>query len=354
MTPNMNLVLPVPNVTVGPEWSVALNAALDLVDSHDHTSGKGAPVPISAIDVNTDLNMSGRNIGGVRASRLQNQAAPIASSGLDQRCTYSSGGELYYNDAEGNQVRITNNGSVDVSATGAFQDLSAPASAIYIPSQGKFQFDKDTNERASGAFSSVSLSAGTASANSVTLATPASVSIPSSYTVTMPPAPPAIGTRLLGINSTGALSVTTIDPVNFGTTLQNELVNAFTLTTTSFQIIQSIASVTPGVYMVCWEGVASADAIVISAGSNSSRIRTRLSTSGGSAVRVGGDSNFAFVSLSISQGTILGLTAAFPFTRTAVLTVTSTTTIRAEAQRDAGSTTGSVAAGARLFMVRIA
>lgn len=48
-TPDMGLDLPVPGVTTGPTWANKLNAALTTVDSHDHSSGKGAPVHIEDI-----------------------------------------------------------------------------------------------------------------------------------------------------------------------------------------------------------------------------------------------------------------------------------------------------------------
>lgn len=48
-TPNMNLDLPIPNVTSG-TWGGMLNTALTAVDLHNHTTGKGVLVPVAGID----------------------------------------------------------------------------------------------------------------------------------------------------------------------------------------------------------------------------------------------------------------------------------------------------------------
>jgi hypothetical protein len=58
-TPLMGLNLPVvgPAGTLGPDWANELNAAFDKIDSHDHTSGKGNPIPFSAIEVTSNLKL---------------------------------------------------------------------------------------------------------------------------------------------------------------------------------------------------------------------------------------------------------------------------------------------------------
>lgn len=47
-TPNMNLTLPIPNITSG-TWGTTLNADFTAIDAHDHTAGKGVLVPVSGI-----------------------------------------------------------------------------------------------------------------------------------------------------------------------------------------------------------------------------------------------------------------------------------------------------------------
>ncbi len=52
-TPYMSLVLPTPfgtpGATPGPAWATMLNAALALVDQHDHTAGKGVSLNLTPV-----------------------------------------------------------------------------------------------------------------------------------------------------------------------------------------------------------------------------------------------------------------------------------------------------------------
>ena len=43
-TTYMNLTLPTVGTTVGPTWASLLNTAITSIDSHDHSSGKGATI----------------------------------------------------------------------------------------------------------------------------------------------------------------------------------------------------------------------------------------------------------------------------------------------------------------------
>ena len=55
-TTNMGLVLPTPGQRLGPTWASDLNAALTLVDSHDHTSGKGVTLGVASFTIDADVN----------------------------------------------------------------------------------------------------------------------------------------------------------------------------------------------------------------------------------------------------------------------------------------------------------
>ena len=62
VTPNMNLSLPVPTSTVGPAWASQLNTAVEVVDDHDHSSGKGKKVTPAGISINADLDINSNNL----------------------------------------------------------------------------------------------------------------------------------------------------------------------------------------------------------------------------------------------------------------------------------------------------
>lgn len=110
-TPNMNMNLPVPTTTVGPDWAEELNTALEVVDEHDHSAGKGIPVPTSGINIDADLDMNSNKLNAVKAVSLDSQPASL-SGASNVRTVYSIAGDLWYNNDAGVAVQVTSGTSV--------------------------------------------------------------------------------------------------------------------------------------------------------------------------------------------------------------------------------------------------
>lgn len=107
-TPNMTLDLPTVSSTLGPEWASLLNAALELVDSHDHSSGKGSQVTPAGILINAILDINSQNLTDANSYGLVNRSSADATNlGSIQRL----GGDLYWISPSGSSVQITD-GSV--------------------------------------------------------------------------------------------------------------------------------------------------------------------------------------------------------------------------------------------------
>lgn len=207
MTPDLSLNLPVISETPGPEWAELLNEAFEIIDAHDHTEGKGKRITPAALNINADLPFGGNNINSLRGLRMNSQGA-VDASGQDIRMLYVRDGELYYNDPNGNEVRITLDGAVDVSATGAITNLEAPAAAVWVDATKLFRFDQDTNQRANMAVARLSLSdPAVANSRTIRLQTPAHASIAESYDITLPPALPSSGVEVLALNSSGNMGL---------------------------------------------------------------------------------------------------------------------------------------------------
>lgn len=218
-TPYMSLDLPVVTVTLGPTWATMLNTALTSVDDHDHTSGKGRLITPSALNINADVAMGDNNLSNTKSVRLANQAA-LLTGGSDLRALYAFGGELYYRDASGNQVKITNAGSINATAVGGIGGdyTSSTASVVYSSVSKTFTFTQNTNQSAKLDIGDIILRETVAAANAITIKSPASLA--SSYSLTLPTALPAAN-KLLQMSTTGAVSaeyVTTshIDPSGLG------------------------------------------------------------------------------------------------------------------------------------------
>jgi hypothetical protein len=116
-TPNMLLLLPVPTVTLGPLWASEINAALTLVDSHDHTTGKGQRVPTNGININANLPFNDWHLNSVKSTRYNDNASALIDPN-DVRNIYAVNGDLYYNNGTGTPIQITSGTSVLASSDG--------------------------------------------------------------------------------------------------------------------------------------------------------------------------------------------------------------------------------------------
>lgn len=127
----MYLSLPTPSVTLGPAWASQLNAALEAVDAHDHSNGKGTTVKTAGLEINADLNINEYSLFGLKSIRLATQVATL-SGAANAQSVFSYGGDLYFTSGAGSPVQITSGGAV-VSVAGAVQVIpyAAVASSPY-------------------------------------------------------------------------------------------------------------------------------------------------------------------------------------------------------------------------------
>jgi hypothetical protein len=203
ISPNMNLPVPVVGVDPGPDWATQINNCLALIDSHTHVTGQGVQITPTGLDINADLPISGNNLTLVRSTRFQNQATTL-SGVTDLNCAYSSGtaGDLYYNDGNGNIIRLTQSGAV-AGTPGSISNLVSPASATYVSASQTFVWQSAANTAANLDCGSVILRNITASSYGLTLAPPSSLAL--NYTITLPAIPAASG-NFLTINTSGNIS----------------------------------------------------------------------------------------------------------------------------------------------------
>lgn len=136
----MNLLLPTPVVTLGPEWAVELNAALELIDSHNHTSGKGVPVPIAGLNIDANLDFSNFKIFDLFSTQYSPVTVPLTGASNANSVSVSAG-NLYFTNGSGTSVQITAGGSV-VSIPAQVQafDYSTTASNLTIDASDDFVF----------------------------------------------------------------------------------------------------------------------------------------------------------------------------------------------------------------------
>lgn len=136
-TTNMALTLPTPTITAGPDWAEALNTALTTIDSHDHSTGKGAKVTPSGLNINADLSIgTTNNLTLVRSMRLVSQGSVLALP-TDLGCISNIGGNLYWNNNSGTAVQLTSGGSPVAASDGiarAFETVAISSNTTINPS----------------------------------------------------------------------------------------------------------------------------------------------------------------------------------------------------------------------------
>lgn len=203
-TPLMNLDLPVvgPLGTAGPDWATKLNTAITLIDSHDHTPGKGGQIPSAALNINSDLSVAGFNLTGIKSTRFNSQGSPLGTAS-DKNCIYVSGGELYYNDAAGTQIQLTSAGGINLTSVGSIGgDYSTSSASLnYSDSTKTFTFKQDATKTANILAGDVAVTENVSGGNSVTLKAPTGLA--AAYNLTFPAAVP--GSTLPITSTTGGV-----------------------------------------------------------------------------------------------------------------------------------------------------
>lgn len=114
-TVNMNLALPTPGGDDG-VWDTELNAALTVIDAHDHTPGKGLLIPTAGLNLNTDVPFNNNKATELKAAQFQDAGtAPTGISNANQVQTAS--GDLWFTNGSGVAVQITSGASTVAPAT---------------------------------------------------------------------------------------------------------------------------------------------------------------------------------------------------------------------------------------------
>lgn len=111
----MNLDLPVVSITPGPTYASLLNSAIEVVDAHDHTSGKGVQVPTAGLNINATLSFNSNAATALTFLGLQAQGSAPATNVT----VYVDGSnDLYYKNAAGTSVQITAGSSIASAGSG--------------------------------------------------------------------------------------------------------------------------------------------------------------------------------------------------------------------------------------------
>lgn len=120
-TPFLNLQLPTVSVTLGPTWASQVNAAFEVIDSHDHSSGKGVRIPTAGLNINAALDFNNHAALDLEFTNFRSRTASPSGSGFASSLSVFNG-NLYYTNSSGIPIQVTSGGSI-VSSPGTFQSF---------------------------------------------------------------------------------------------------------------------------------------------------------------------------------------------------------------------------------------
>lgn len=197
ISPNMNLIVPTVGKDPGPDWANNINADLSIVDQHNHALGAGVQITPGGLNINSDLTFLNNNATTLRSVRFNPQSSTL-SGAADLGCLYENGVDLYYNDGSGNQIRITQSGSV-TGSTGTITGLPSGTASVAFAG-GVFTFESATNTPAEIVCGSVTVSQQVASGFGVNIS--ANASQASNFDLVLPASLPG-STTVVGLDSSG-------------------------------------------------------------------------------------------------------------------------------------------------------
>lgn len=207
-TGSMNLELPTVGVTPGPIYATKIKEALEDVDSHDHTSGKGVKIPATGLNIQSDLELNGNPLTEAEAVEFLSQTATLTGN----EKIYSVNGELYYNNDAGNAVKITSGSGLNLSSTGTIGgDYGQPgvnADVSYNNTSKVFSFTRESGVAAEITCSEINFQYPASGTAPVTIKAPNITS--GSYDITLPEAQ-AETDDVIAFTSAGVASFRSID-----------------------------------------------------------------------------------------------------------------------------------------------
>lgn len=109
-TPNLGLTESTVGVDTGANAASREQTNINLIDLHDHTTGKGVRIPTGGLNINADLPFNANSATELESLQLESQASNI----LVANTIFVKNGELYYVDASLNVVQLTQSGGVSV------------------------------------------------------------------------------------------------------------------------------------------------------------------------------------------------------------------------------------------------
>ena len=113
ISPNMNLIVPSVGNESGPQYATDINNSLALIDSHDHSPGKGVKITPAGMNINATLTFNSNAATNLLYTSYTAESSPSTALQSISVAPVSGIDELFYTDSNGTTTQITTNGKVD-------------------------------------------------------------------------------------------------------------------------------------------------------------------------------------------------------------------------------------------------
>ena len=272
LTPNMGLPEPIVGVTSGPNYATYLDSCLTIIDGHTHLTGSGVPITPAALNINANINMSDWSLSSTASIDFTLQTTSPSNSSIYSK----TDGNLYFTNATGGVVQITNGLTVNASSSGI---VSGTATASF--SAGVLVVNQASSTPANIQAGSILIGNNLINSKFITLSAPSSLG--SSYTLVLPSIPAQ--TNVMTIDSSGNMGSVTYDTV--GQDMTSVGTNAIGASMTSIGANAVAASMTRPINTAAIGSVCvSSSSGVVSAGQSFSSIANVTITTNGRPVMV--------------------------------------------------------------------
>lgn len=198
-------------------WDTILNTTVfPVIGAHDHTTGKGVKVPTTGLNINADLAFGSFSITGMKALGF----TPVAASGITSYSSAffvnsSDSNNLYFRNASGTNVKLTDGSTLNVSIVGGIGGDYSSVSALldYDDASDTYRFRQETSAsvRQYAKISTADLiireydAAGDATVPTETITIKSPDALAAGYTVTLPTAVP-VAQSMVQMSTAGVLT----------------------------------------------------------------------------------------------------------------------------------------------------
>lgn len=238
----MNLVESTIGVDSGLLWEQNLNASLDRIDQHNHTSGNGIKIPPSGLNINASLPMNNNPLISINSLVFSQQLSLATLNSL----FVGTDGNLYFNDGAGDpSIQITSAGAVNATSSGIVDGAST---ASFVSSV--LVVDSAPNIPANIKGASLLLGNNVLASHYLTLSPPAAMA--SDFTLTFPSLPAS--EKVLALDSSGNFQTNFLVP---GSQIANLTITAANIANNTITATQ-IANLAIGTSQIAAQAVTAA------------------------------------------------------------------------------------------------